>query len=55
MIDECVRIDKMYGMYDTLHEADVSLFVEIMDEKSKACREESTLKRMRMYAGLSLR
>ena len=55
MIDECVKIDKLYGMYDTLHEADVSLFVEIMDEKFKAFREESMLKRLRAYAGLSQR
>ena len=54
-IDECIKIDQLYGMYDTLHEADVSLFVEIMDEKFKTFREESMLKRLRMYAGLSQR
>ena len=54
-IDECIKIDKMYGMYDTLHEADVSLFVEIMDEKFAGSREESRLKRLRAYAGLSQR
>lgn len=52
-IDERVPVDMLYGMYDTLHEADISLFVEIMDEKCKASREESTLKRLRMYAELS--
>ncbi len=54
-IDECVGIDKLYGMYDTLHEADISLFVEIMDEKFKNDRKESMLKRLRVYAGLSQR
>ena len=32
-ISKAVPIDTIYGMYDTLHEADVSLFVEIIDEK----------------------
>jgi DNA-binding XRE family transcriptional regulator len=54
-IDECIKIDKLYGMYNTLHEADISLFVEIMDEKFREHREESMLKRLRMYAGLSQR
>ena len=54
-IDECVKIDKMYGMYDTLHEADISLFVEIMDDKFKDYSDECRLKRLRMYAGLSQR
>ena len=52
-INKSVPIDKLYGMYDTLHEADVSLFVEIMDEKLKENQAESTLKRLRKYAGLS--
>ena len=38
-IDKCVPIDIVSGMYDTLHEADVSLFVEIMNEK---CQEFTT-------------
>ena len=53
MIDDRIKIDKLYGMYDTLHEADVSLFVEIMDEKFKDYREECMLKRLRIYAGLT--
>lgn len=32
-INESVPIDNLYGMYVTLHEADISVFVEIMDEK----------------------
>lgn len=31
-IDKCVPISKVYRMYDTLHEADISLFVEIITE-----------------------
>lgn len=54
-IDDCIKIDKLYGMYDTLHEADISLFVEIMDEKFKDYSDKCRLKRLRMYAGLSQR
>jgi hypothetical protein len=32
-IEHCVPIESMYGMYATLHEADISLYVDIMDEK----------------------
>ena len=54
-IDDCIKIDKLYGMYATLHEADISLFVEIIDDKFKEYRDECRLKRLRMYAGLSQR
>ncbi|WP_024866145.1 helix-turn-helix domain-containing protein [Butyrivibrio sp. FCS014] len=50
-----VPIEAMYGMYDTLHEADVSLYVEIMNEKCAVEKEASTLKRLRQYAELSQR
>ena len=46
-------IDMIIGMYDTLHEADISLFVEIMDERCRKNAEESRLKRLRTYAGLT--
>ena len=53
-IENCVPIHTMYGMYDTLHEADISLFVQIMAEK---CHDSengwSMLQRLRVYAGLS--
>lgn len=52
-IDRHVPIDTMYGMYTTLHEADISLYVEIMDEKCHYEKNESMLKRLRTYAGLS--
>ncbi len=32
-INRLVPIESMYGMYKTLHEADISLFVDIMNEK----------------------
>ena len=52
-IERHVPIDSMYGMYVTLHEADISLYVDIMNEKCRDNREESMLKRLRAYAGLS--
>ncbi len=54
-IDRHVPVDSMYGMYNTLHEADISLYVEIMDEKCQADRTGSMLRRLRAYAGLSQR
>ncbi|MBQ1548773.1 MAG: helix-turn-helix transcriptional regulator, partial [Lachnospiraceae bacterium] len=39
----------------TFHEADISLFVNAIDERRKKEREESMLKRLRTYAGLSQR
>ncbi len=54
-IEEHVPIETMYGMYATLHEADISLYVEIMDEKFQIERKESMLQRLRAYAGLSQR
>lgn len=32
-IEHCVPVESMYGMYATLHEADISLYVDIMNEK----------------------
>lgn len=54
-IEQCVPIENIYGMYDTLHEADISLFVDIMDEKCRNKMAESRLKRLRTYARLSQR
>lgn len=53
IIQEKVPITEIYGMYATLHETDISKFVTIMDEKCKKQMEESRLKRLRTYAGLS--
>ena len=52
-INRHMPIDMILGMYDTLHEADISLFVEIMDERCRNNAEESRLKRLRTYAGLT--
>ena len=52
-INESVPIAEIYGMYTTLHEADISLFVEIMDEKCSSSGTGATLKRLREYAHLS--
>ena len=42
-------------MYDTLHEADISEFINVLNEKTdpKPTLNESTLKRLRAYANLS--
>lgn len=54
-INESVPIDEMYNMYPTLHEADISLFIEVMDRKMHDDNKKSMLKRMREYARLSQR
>ena len=46
-IGKCVSVSEMYYMYRTLHEADLSLFVDIMDEKCRRDGKAYTLKRMR--------
>lgn len=40
-------------MYSTLHEADVTTFVAILDDRFQNKAGASQLKRMRTYAGLS--
>ncbi len=40
-INNHMPIDKICGMYDALHEADISLFVEIMDEQCRNHAEGS--------------
>ncbi len=52
-MEEVLPVDEMYGMYATLHEADITLFVEIMDERMSARKKESQLKRLRSYARMS--
>ena len=54
-INERVPIDELYGMYVTLHEADISLFVEIMDNKVMNAKKGAMLKRLREYANMSQR
>lgn len=52
-IEEVLPAEEMYGMYTTLHEADVKMFVEIVDERIQKQRREMKLKRLRTYAHLS--
>lgn len=52
-IYEHVSSEELCGMYATLHEADISIFVEILDEKCGIDKRDSMLKRLRTYAGLT--
>lgn len=54
-IHQAVSIAEILNMYPTLHEADISKFVLIIDEKIKNFYPETNLKRIRMNAGLSQR
>lgn len=52
-IEEVLPAEEMYAMYSTLHEADISLFVEILDERFRQSVRQSQLRRIRTYANLS--
>ena len=52
-IDSVIPISDMYGMYDTMHEADISKFINVADERFGNNMKANMLKRLRMYAGLS--
>lgn len=52
-IFEAVTYNDLVIMYNTIHEADISKFVEIMDERIKDKFPETNLKRMRLLAGYS--
>lgn len=54
-IQAAVSVTEVYGMYETMHEADIIRFVTAMDEKLKAFYHETNLKRMRENAGYSQR
>ena len=43
----------MIGMYDTMHEADISKFVNALDERLKNFYTQTALTRLRNAAGLS--
>ena len=43
----------MIGMYDTMHEADISKFVNALDERLKEFYTQTALTRLRIAAGLS--
>ena len=52
-IEEVLPVEEMYGMYPTLHEADISVAVDVIDERMKAKGEQNRLKRLRKYAQLT--
>lgn len=54
-IEEILPLEEMMGMYPTLHEADVTVFVEVADERLQKRGQRSRLKRLRAYAQLSQR
>ena len=54
-IQKAVSVTEVYGMYATMHEADIMKFVTAVDEKLKAFYHETNLKRMRENAGYSQR
>ncbi len=52
-ITKAVPIDEILSMYKTMHEADVSTFIAVMDAKLKAYYIDTNLKRMRTIYGYS--
>lgn len=50
-IFKTVTFEDLQNMYYTLHEADISKFVDIIDEKIKAVFSETNLKRIRLAYG----
>ncbi len=52
-VNMAVHIDEVVSMYTPYHEMDITQFVEAMDEKMQRFRDESLLKRLRLYAELT--
>lgn len=52
-ITENVGIEDIYEMYDKYHEMDIRQFADELDEMRRQAKQESSLKRLRTYAGLS--
>lgn len=52
-VSRAIPVEEIMCMYDTLHEADVSKFVTIIDEKLNNYYVESNLKRIRSGIGYS--
>ncbi len=50
---EAIPAGDMIGMYDMMHEADITKFVFAMDERLSQYYTETTLKRMRIKMGMS--
>lgn len=52
-IFKAIPFDELQRMYPTLHEADITKFVEIADKRINAFFPETSLKRIRTYYGCS--
>lgn len=52
-IFKAAAFEELQYMYHTLHEADISKFADIMDERMKEYFEETNLKRIRSICGLT--
>lgn len=50
-IFKCLSFEELEKIYDTLHEADISKFVDIVDARIKECFPETNLKRLRISYG----
>lgn len=54
-IQRVIPVAEVCSMYNPLHEADIRMFVEIVDKRMEEDRKQSQLKRLRAYAKLSQR
>ena len=54
-IQSVIPVTEVCSMYNPLHEADIRMFVEIVDKRMEEARQQSQLKRLRAYAKLSQR
>lgn len=52
-IFKAVTFEELQCMYDTLHEADISKFADIMNVRMRECFTETNLKRIRSICGLT--
>ena len=49
----CISFEELQIMYQTLHEADITKFVDILNERIKEQRKDTNLKRMRQEYGIT--
>lgn len=52
-IFKVVSFEELHKMYYPLHEADITKFVDIMDERMKVCFPDTNLKRIRTAYGIT--
>ena len=53
VIDRVISIDEIVDMYHPYHEMDIISFVDVVDDRLREHKNESMLKRLRTYAGLT--